>query len=73
MFQTGFAIWAMIPNKDLDVEEDEDEDNYYYSGRPKEKGVAVEMTPTPPAQQVPFTPRTQAFHTLERKLPLRHG
>lgn len=22
-------------------------------------------------QQVPFTPRTQAFHALERKLPLR--
>lgn len=53
-------------------------------GKDKSKTVAVEMSPAlpPPGQQHqqqeqqqqqqrPFTPRTQAFHALERKLPLR--
>jgi hypothetical protein len=58
----------MLPNKQLDMEESDDEE---YGGNQKDKGVAVELQPTPPPQQMPFTPRTQAFHTLERKLPLR--
>jgi hypothetical protein len=66
--QSAFAIWAMLPNKELDLENSDDEDDYH---GPKDKGVSVEMQPTAP--QVPFTPRTQAFYTLERKLPLRHS
>lgn len=66
--QSAFAIWAMLPNKELDLEDSDDEDGYH---GPKDKGEAVEMQPTQP--QVPFTPRTQAFHTLDRKLPLRYS
>jgi hypothetical protein len=59
----------MLPNKELDMMDDSDDEDDYHG--PKDKGVAVEMQPTPP--QVPFTPRTQAFHTLDRKLPLRYS
>jgi hypothetical protein len=61
----------MLPNKQLDMEDSDDEDEFGHGA--KNKGVAVEMQPTPPHQQVPFTPRTQAFHTLDRKLPLRYS
>ncbi|KAK4144764.1 uncharacterized protein C8A04DRAFT_36333 [Dichotomopilus funicola] len=69
--QTGFAVWAMIPNKELDMYDSDDEDNDYRKPAARDKGVTVQMQPTPPNEQMPFTPRTQAFHTLERKLPLR--
>lgn len=68
----AFAAWAMWPNPELDVPQDDDDDDHI---RDKEE---VEMQPTTPRimpgmqlPQVPFTPRTQAFHTLDRKLPLR--
>jgi hypothetical protein len=70
--QFGFAVWAMLPNKELDMYETDDDEEYGVPAQ-KDKGVAVEMHPTPPNQQVPFTPRTQAFHTLDRKLPLRYS
>jgi hypothetical protein len=63
---TGLAAHSMLPNPELDIPEDDDDDY----GHSKE---AVEMQPTA-TPAVPFTPRTQAFHTLEsgsRKLPLR--
>ncbi|KAL1839860.1 hypothetical protein VTJ49DRAFT_1046 [Mycothermus thermophilus] len=63
--QTCFAIWAMMPNKALDKEDTDSDDEERNSPIQKDKGVEVEL------QQVPFTPRTQAFHALERKLPLR--
>ncbi|KAK4231248.1 hypothetical protein QBC38DRAFT_262833 [Podospora fimiseda] len=81
LFQFGFALWAMWPNKMLDIppEDSDDEDNY---GRPSNNGKeaasvdAYEMTPPGGSVQsgmggMPFTPRTQAFHTLDRKLPFR--
>jgi len=66
LYNLGLAAWAMWPNPELDIVEDEDEDDHVHT---KE---AVEMQPTTP-RGVPFTPRTQAFHTLDRKLPLRAG
>ena len=62
----------MLPNKEIDMY-DSDDDEEYGSAAAKNKGVAVQMQPTPPSEQVPFTPRTQAFHALERKLPLRYS
>lgn len=59
----------MVPNKELDMMEDSDDEDDYGSARSRDK--AIDLQPTPTAQQVPFTPRTQAFHALERKLPLR--
>jgi hypothetical protein len=66
VFQTCFAMWAMIPNKELDMEDDSDDENEHGPANRKDKGV--EMQPTPPPLQMPFTPRTQAFHALENKL-----
>ncbi|KAJ4290739.1 hypothetical protein N0V88_006488 [Collariella sp. IMI 366227] len=76
--QTGFAIWAMLPNKELDMYDSDDDDEEYaraIRNRKKAAGkeMGMELQPTPPHQQTPFTPRTQAFHTLDRKLPLRYG
>ncbi|KAL2128382.1 hypothetical protein VTI74DRAFT_9264 [Chaetomium olivicolor] len=73
VLQTAFAIWAMLPNKELDMYDSDDEDDYISTRKGHGKEVAVEMQPTPPHQQMPFTPRTQAFHTLDRKLPFRHS
>jgi hypothetical protein len=73
LFQVGLAIWAMLPNKELDMYDSDDEDDEYGRHPTKDKGVSVQMQPTPPSEQVPFTPRTQAFHTLDRKLPLRYS
>ncbi|AEO70010.1 82bd76e8-28af-4d56-ad79-2a61f42719ba [Thermothielavioides terrestris] len=69
--QTAFAIWSMLPNKELDrVESDDEEDG---SVRKDKASSSVEMksSSAPNPQATPFTPRTQAFHTLDRKLPLR--
>jgi hypothetical protein len=62
----GLAIWAMLPNKELDVAWDDDDDD-----TPPREDKEWEMQPRTPMMSTPFTPRTQAFHTLDRKLPLR--
>lgn len=68
VFNLGLSIWAMLPNPELDITEDSDDEDDRVSGK------RVEMQPTTPRAHpsVPFTPRTQAFHTLDRKLPLRY-
>jgi hypothetical protein len=63
----GLAVWAMLPNPELDIPDEDDEDEY--NGGVKERGMEMQPPATP--RGVPFTPRTQAFHTLDRKLPLR--
>ncbi|KAK3335345.1 hypothetical protein B0T19DRAFT_452287 [Cercophora scortea] len=72
----GLSIWAMLPNPELDIE-DEDDEFSVPGGRSSPSGDDKwEMQPTTPGRgpmSVPFTPRTQAFHTLDRKLPLRGG
>ncbi|KAI1342905.1 hypothetical protein F5Y15DRAFT_412578 [Xylariaceae sp. FL0016] len=69
----GLNIWAMLPNEN-DKKEYDSEDEYSPSAL--KKGQQWEMQPipqTPKTGTVPFTPRTMAFNTLERKLPLRQG
>lgn len=68
LFNVGMAAWAMWPNPELDYPEDDDDDDGHVHSKEE-----VEMQPTTPRgpMGVPFTPRTQAFHTLDRKLPLR--
>lgn len=63
----GLAIWAMMPNRELDMEGDEDDDEV----SPTTDKQWEMMPKTPGGGAVPFTPRTQAFHTLDRRLPLR--
>lgn len=63
---TGLAIWAMLPDKQLDADNGDDDDDDVSAD-----GKEWEMQPRTPATATPFTPRTQAFHTLDRKLPMR--
>ncbi|KAH8883670.1 hypothetical protein GQ53DRAFT_427843 [Thozetella sp. PMI_491] len=63
----GLAAWAMWPDPLLSKEfEDDDDDDEPVSSK------QWEMQPTTPGA-VPFTPRTQAFHTLDRRMPGRQG
>lgn len=69
----GLAIWAMLPNKELDHDVDsDDEERGPISVPGSTSDKQWEMT-TPSGSTVPFTPRTQAFHTLDRQLPLRQA
>lgn len=75
MVNLGLAVWAMWPSKKYDIKLDDDEES---QGSPTEStveaagGKAFEMQPnTPRTITTPFTPRTQAFNTLDRRLPLR--
>lgn len=67
----GLAIWSMLPNNELDDVDSDDEESH----APTTSDKQWEMQPpkTPGGTTVPFTPRTQAFHILDRKLPLRQG
>ncbi|TLD26603.1 hypothetical protein PspLS_04429 [Pyricularia sp. CBS 133598] len=68
----GWAIFNMIPTKhDNKHDEDEDVDEYASSDSPTEVKTWEMQPQIAGAGGVPFTPRTQAFHTLDRKLPFR--
>lgn len=73
LFNLGFAAYAMVPNKMNDVS-DEDEDEIQSTHSEPKEGGGWEMHnmkgPLSP-RMTPYTPRTQAFHTLDRQLPLR--
>lgn len=60
----GFALYAMWPRKTDNIEDDEDAESI--QSTPNLKDTEMQTF----ASQ-PFTPRTQAFHTLDRRLPLR--
>lgn len=68
----GFSAYAMWPNKANDVIK-EDEDDYSPSGaEPKTHNWEMQSMKSPMGyRHQPYTPRTQAFHTLDRQLPLR--
>ncbi|KAI1081895.1 hypothetical protein F5B20DRAFT_36826 [Whalleya microplaca] len=71
----GLTIWALIPNEDdkkKDIDSDYEDDS---SPTALKKGGTWEMRgipQTPRTGTVPYTPRTMAFNTLERKLPMRN-
>jgi hypothetical protein len=77
----GFAVYSMLPNPENDLNDKDNDDDDYYVVQHK-KAEDWEMAARPPmsprfgsaasgAPLSPFTPRTQAFYTLDRKLPLR--
>ncbi|KAK7743515.1 hypothetical protein SLS53_004049 [Cytospora paraplurivora] len=72
----AYAVYNMIPTKEEKEEMRQRKlhgsDNESDNGSPVDK-VVYEMQPPKMQQQyeMPFTPRTQAFNALERKLPLR--
>lgn len=67
----GFSIWAMWPNPLNDV--DEEDDQFSTSSNLKERSTWEMQSMKSPMSihESPFTPRTQAFRTLDRQLPLR--
>ena len=71
LLNLGFTAYAMYPNKENDLG-DEDDDEFV----PKKEMDTLEMqglaSPTA-AGAMPFTPRTQAFYTLDRTLPFRQA
>lgn len=67
----GFSLYSMWPNPLNNLDTDEDEDDEAVDVK---LGKSMEMSgfKTPMASgAMPYTPRTQAFHILDRKLPLR--
>ncbi|KAM5355442.1 hypothetical protein ACJ41O_002088 [Fusarium nematophilum] len=73
VFNLAFAIYAMWPNKINDVRDDDEEEEGSTASDPKEGGVWEMQGMKSPVsvRAMPYTPRTQAFHTLDRQLPLR--
>ncbi|KAI5920741.1 hypothetical protein F4810DRAFT_405607 [Camillea tinctor] len=73
----GLNIWAMLPNEDdkRDPDAEEGGAGSDSDGTPRMKNPASwemqNIPQTPQTGTVPFTPRTMAFNSLERKLPLR--
>ncbi|KAI1431120.1 hypothetical protein GGR50DRAFT_681138 [Xylaria sp. CBS 124048] len=70
----GLTIWAMLPNerdkRDWDSDDDSDDEHRVDTGQ--KNGSSWEMhsmAPTPRANLLPYTPRTMAFNTLDRKTP----
>lgn len=63
----------MWPNKELndnDDDDDDDGDSLNETGNSM-KPWEMQSIKTPTVQASPFTPRTTAFQTLDRQLPLR--
>lgn len=70
----GFSIYSMLPNELDRQQEEEEEEGEMDDAESVEtgKGANWEMqsigSPASP-RGVPFTPRTMAFHTLDRQAP----
>lgn len=73
----GLTIWAMLPtDKKKGFYESDDEESASGASAAQKGNSHWEMHGVPPTPRAggvaqPFTPRTTAFNTLERKLPLR--
>ncbi|KAF4968047.1 hypothetical protein FZEAL_10438 [Fusarium zealandicum] len=73
LLNLGFTMYTMWPNEINDMP-DEDEQDEFAVPESKEGGMWEMQGMRSPGnfQATPFTPRTQAFHTLDRQLPLRN-
>jgi hypothetical protein len=71
----GLNIWAMIPNandkRSTDLDSDDEEASPSTLKRNDKSWEMHGIPQTPRTGAMPYTPRTMAFNTLERKLPLR--
>jgi hypothetical protein len=67
----GLAIWALVPNAADKASSEKDLDDSPIEAGEQKQWEMHGMTPATPGRTVPYTPRTMAFHTLDRKLPLR--
>jgi hypothetical protein len=67
LFSLGLNLWAMWPNPKNDINEDSDDEEF--SGKNSDQSWEMQgIPPTPRTGTMPFTPRTMAFNTLERKM-----
>ncbi|KAG9235424.1 hypothetical protein BJ875DRAFT_504034 [Amylocarpus encephaloides] len=71
----GLAIWSLIPTAGMRAADKVDVDDMQMkggggSGNASDEEMNVEMKTVNP-NAVPYTPRTLAFNTLDRQLPLR--
>lgn len=67
----GFSAHAMLPNKENDQRGEHDDSNSPLS----KEGSSWElhsMKSPDSSNAMPYTPRTQAFYTLDRQLPQHH-
>ncbi|PHH59485.1 hypothetical protein CDD81_3152 [Ophiocordyceps australis] len=77
LINLGLALHAMWPNKENDVSADDDENSIMSDAKDGNNWELQGMrspghgSAGASAGAMPFTPRTQAFHTLDRQLPLR--
>jgi hypothetical protein len=71
----GLSIWALLPtaaDKRMTGEDSDDDQGSPTHLTQKDKGWEMHGIPrTPRTATIPYTPRTMAFNTLDRKLPLR--
>ncbi|ODA76076.1 hypothetical protein RJ55_08359 [Drechmeria coniospora] len=69
----GFALHATWPNEENALCRDEDEDSALSDSKANDGGAWEMHSMNAPVNEsaVPFTPRTQAFHILDRRLPQR--
>ncbi|KAI1774727.1 hypothetical protein F4818DRAFT_71063 [Hypoxylon cercidicola] len=69
----GLTIWALLPNPANDkVDDDDDDTSSPVALKQGANWQSHSIPPTPRTGTLPYTPRTMAFNTLERKLPLRN-
>ncbi|KAG6008769.1 hypothetical protein E4U21_003967 [Claviceps maximensis] len=71
----GFSIWAMMLNNRANNSENNDDDDFSTTWDPNKQSTWEMRNMKSPASihESPFTPRTQAFRTLDRQLPLRQN
>jgi hypothetical protein len=67
----GFSCWAMWPNKANDISEYDDDESTHSVVKDRNVEMSSIQAQSFAQNDTPFTPRTQAFHTLNQDLPLR--
>ena len=67
----GFSVYAMWPNKINDIHDEDDEGSVSSESKEGRNWEMHSMKSPVSVRAMPYTPRTQAFHTLDRRLPLR--
>jgi hypothetical protein len=75
VFNLVITIWSFVPNeldkRSKDVDSDEESHSPASLKRGSNRWELNNLPKTPRTVTVPYTPRTMAFNTLDRKLPLR--
>ncbi|KAH7027777.1 uncharacterized protein B0I36DRAFT_143295 [Microdochium trichocladiopsis] len=71
VFNLGYGIYSMLPNELDNAPQDSDDDDAGSFNKETKIWEMGNIPPTPRTGTMPYTPRTMAFNTLDRQLPLR--